>query len=955
MFENLRSSKKTDEKGGSKATDRLAYMSGSVPAWETAGMGIQRSRNFSSLMNRFNGWVYGASMINARGVASQPIKLYSRVPENGAKSIIATRKIGNQKSAYLQGKLENKPSAYVQRKAYSGEVVEVIDHPIIDLLENPSPEMDGYTLAMQRMLNLQLTGNAYLHPIISETLGVPIELWNMQSDLVQVIPDGTMDLVDFYKYGKLPSSVEFRKDEVLHEKVPNPSDPFYGKGWVSACLDAVDLLHSMDEYEQSVLDNQARPDWAVMVKEHLTDSQYQRLLQQIERQLGGKNNRSRPFIFEGGTSGMPMSFSPTDLAFDTGENRKIEVVSAISGVPVSKLKANDPNLANAREGNMGWLRDTIVPYLTMDESFLNRQLLPMFGEYADNLFLAYDDPISADRSVQANIDSTDASAGIRTRNEIRADRGLEPMEGGDELLVPMGMVTLEQALNPVPSYGMFNASPEVKADEDPGSMEAPVSEVVEMTEAEVEGLPKQVEPSSALNGAQVTSALEIVNLVTLGQMPRESAIGQLMVFFNLTNDQAENIMGDVGKGFEPKPLESNETVTLSATKAEECLQNKIPILMEEGYEREQAVAIAYSMCYEGKSELDANTKNADCGCSSDYVCQKTALEKSRSLVGSVVIGAKQSPVDRGNIEWGEMMDLTSIFRGDFKSELVRIFKSEIMGWLDGGMAGDFITSAMANQEIEKASSQFVNEVMLQSGQLELDKLGTGLVFNKLDPLLANTITDYVDQLKETLIVGTPREVRSKIELGMRHGMSTDEIKREIESLLLEEPDTGIIPIVARAEMIVRTEVAMINEIGRLEGWKQSGVVKGKQWQVSAGACEFCTTLAGLNENPIGLNDVFASATSGSGTYLTTASGKKMKIWRDLQTAPLHPNCRCRTIEVLYDDDEFDEKDLIEGTRQQEFEKARNAVLAKLNQEKITRDQANEQIRKLEEMYGRKPQ
>jgi len=153
-------------------------------------------------------------------------------------------------------------------------------------------------------------------------------------------------------------------------------------------------------------------------------------------------------------------------------------------------------------------------------------------------------------------------------------------------------------------------------------------------------------------------------------------------------------------------------------------------------------------------------------------------------------------------------------------------------------------------------------------------------------------------------------------------------------------------------MIVRTEVAMINEIGRLEGWKQSGVVKGKQWQVSAGACEFCKTLAGLNKNPIGLDEVFASA---NGEPLITPSGKRMEIWRDLQTAPLHPNCRCRTIEVLYDDDEFDEKDLIEGTRQQEFEKARNAVLAKLNQEKITRDQANEQIRKLEEMYGRKPQ
>ena len=43
--------------------------------------------------------------------------------------------------------------------------------------------------------NASMNHRPYLHPIISESLGIPLELWNIQSDLVQDIPDGLMDLV----------------------------------------------------------------------------------------------------------------------------------------------------------------------------------------------------------------------------------------------------------------------------------------------------------------------------------------------------------------------------------------------------------------------------------------------------------------------------------------------------------------------------------------------------------------------------------------------------------------------------------------------------------------------------------------------------------------------------------------------------------------------------------------
>ena len=838
MLEKFRKGKQ-EEKTNTKATDRLEYMKGSVPAWETPMMSAQKSRSFSGMMERFDGWIYAACMVNARGVAAQTLKLYAKQPKNGAKSIVDTGKVSTQKTAYMQGRLENKPSTYVQRKAMQGDVVEVFEHPILELLDSPSPEMDGYTLTIQRILNLQLTGNAYLHPIVSESLGVPVELWNMQSDLVTVIPDGELDLVDSYEYGRQPKVAQFRRDEVLHEKQPNPSDPFYGRGWVSACIAAADLLESMDDYEQTVLDNQARPDWAVMVNEHLTDSQYQRLMQQIERQLGGNSNRSRPFIFEGGTDGKPMSFSPQDLAFASGEARKIEVIAAISGVPVSKLKANDPNLANAREGNMGWLRDTIVPYLKLDEQFLNRQLLPMFGEYASNLFLCYDDPVTADRQVQASIDSIDASAGIRTRNEIRSERGLEPVIGGDELLVPAGTVPIdvavEQARNPQPQpmpFGAFATEPtDVKAEGDcpEGSHWMPPDE--------------------------------------------EHPEGWCM--------------------------EGETHPTYSMEKADGCVSEKISKLISEGYPRNQAVAIAYSMC--GLAQPESETKSHDdCGCGNKLVsCQKSLFESHRSLIGE-----KRAPVDDGNADWNETVRQNKPASDTFLDTLESVFRRQVNRFLDTGMSS-LLFDTDSQVELSDAASDYVKEVMGNSGQQELNRLvpEMELDFNFLSPEIANALEDYTAQLTTTLATGTQRELDRKIETGVRNGLGTDEIARSIAGLLEKEPDTGIIPIRARAEMIARTELAMIHEEGKLQAWKESGVVQFKQWQLSAGACESCKALAVLRPNPIPVDEPFAKSGQIVG---------KIKVWRNMMTAPLHPNCRCGTIEVIGDESELEKQFLEQG-------------------------------------------
>jgi hypothetical protein len=91
-------------------------------------------------------------------------------------------------------------------------------------------------------------------------------------------------------------------------------------------------------------------------------------------------------------------------------------------------------------------------------------------------------------------------------------------------------------------------------------------EIVETAPAEVavpaEDVPAVVDPATvkdaaaALNGAQVSSLLEIVTAVAQGQLPRASGVAMLLAAFPLTADQAESVMGEVGRSFVISPPEA---------------------------------------------------------------------------------------------------------------------------------------------------------------------------------------------------------------------------------------------------------------------------------------------------------------------------------------------------------------------------------------------------------------
>lgn len=76
-----------------------------------------------------------------------------------------------------------------------------------------------------------------------------------------------------------------------------------------------------------------------------------------------------------------------------------------------------------------------------------------------------------------------------------------------------------------------------------------------------------VDPMTALNGAQVTAMLAVLQAAAAGELPRESAIAMIAAAFPLDVEQAVQILSNIGKGFVPT----------SVTNAERQLQNQVEV------------------------------------------------------------------------------------------------------------------------------------------------------------------------------------------------------------------------------------------------------------------------------------------------------------------------------------------------------------------------------------------
>ena len=339
-------------------------------------------------------------------------------------------------------------------KVFSGDN-ELDNHELISLLNRPNPLQSGKEYFHSMISYLLISGNSYM--LKDKEFGSPKELYLLRPDRIiiksssSVIPDSYCYKVDNKTIAEYPVDKLTGYSQLKQIKLCNPLDDFYGASPIQTAAYNIDQHNLAGLHNVGLLKNGCTP--SAMLKFQpkdetgmsatLTDEQRAMLLEDLEFRFRGSNNSGRPMLLEGDFEYQQLGLNPKDMDFLELMNMSAREIALVFGVPAQLVGIADQTYANVAEARLSLYEETIIPLLDRIESDLNEWLTPL---YDGDLRIAYDlDSIPAmsekRKQIFVNV-SQGVQQGILTRNEARERLGLEPIDGGDSLLVPSNLFPL---------------------------------------------------------------------------------------------------------------------------------------------------------------------------------------------------------------------------------------------------------------------------------------------------------------------------------------------------------------------------------------------------------------------------------------------------------------------------------------------------------------------------------
>lgn len=367
------------------------------------GQPVWTPRDFENLAKEgFEGnvWVYRCVMAVSQAAAGIPIVLYQR-----------------------RGK----------------ELVEVETHKLLDLINRPNPNESKSEFIEKWVAYLLLSGNSYI-TLNGPNAGPPSELWTLRPDRMQVIPD-SMNFVRAYRY-TVNQWTDLPAEKVLHQKLFSALDDFYGLSPIAVAGRGIDNDNAAHAWNNSMLNNSARPSGAMVTDANLTDPQYTKLQAQLDMKYTGQKNRGKPMLLEGGLKWQQMSLSPTDMDFINSKKMSRVEICAAFGVPPEIVGDKEhATYSNYKEARESFYEETVLIVLGKLIDKLNAQLVPLFGEgFMYGIDRDQIDALQENANDKFKRANEGVKTGLLTINEGRQSIGYEDIDGGNVRLIPVNVL-----------------------------------------------------------------------------------------------------------------------------------------------------------------------------------------------------------------------------------------------------------------------------------------------------------------------------------------------------------------------------------------------------------------------------------------------------------------------------------------------------------------------------------
>lgn len=330
----------------------------------------------------------GGLNLNTKAVGNQVPLVESyrdELPVLQPYTIISALENDMRRNPFLYSALKKKADAVARVPFYveewNGERwVRVPNHPAEHLIEGANPFMSGYELKVLLTYHMELAGSSYMQ--IVNVNGQPQFLQPLFPQHMRVVPSEE-NFVHEFEYGINGwSQRKLRPSEVFWMKYNDPADPYKGLSPLAAISGEVQTDLEARRWNMISLANRGASDVAFIMRNVVTEDDYQFARRMIEDRIAGPDNARRPWVLGGDADVRPMSYTAVEMDYINTRKFNREVISAALGVPAPLIGDSD----NSTYNNLDILKkdfwqDTITVFLERMRQDLTRQVLvPYYGD-----------------------------------------------------------------------------------------------------------------------------------------------------------------------------------------------------------------------------------------------------------------------------------------------------------------------------------------------------------------------------------------------------------------------------------------------------------------------------------------------------------------------------------------------------------------------------------------------
>lgn len=296
----------------------------------------------------------------------------------------------------LQSSNKSYRDKYTKAARQAGELVEILDHPMLSTLHGMNRDFTGYQVRKLITVYLDIVGEA---PLLKErnAQGTIIGLWPLPPHWVTETPTMKSPFFEI-QFGGSAGFDKVAESEILWMVDLDPFNPYgRGSGLAMSMGDELDIAEFMAKYQRAFFLNSARPEFIVEI-DKLGGPQTRKMEQSWNAQHQGFWKSFKSHFINRPVKIHTIGSSFKDQQLKDMSNLSRDHIAQIIGIPPEKLGIiESSNRATSEAADLTFTKDVILPRVEFQRQIYQERLVP---EYDSRLVLDYESPVPADTEFQ---------------------------------------------------------------------------------------------------------------------------------------------------------------------------------------------------------------------------------------------------------------------------------------------------------------------------------------------------------------------------------------------------------------------------------------------------------------------------------------------------------------------------------------------------------------------------